>query len=113
MCNEFFRSCSLFRASKGENTFLVAVYECDVGSAFENPQYNRLYCSAENWIHNSYFPTCTSTGETDGKFALRAHYSKRSIKSHFDLMEVFLNLYPFVFTESYKFLTLKNMKHTN
>lgn len=59
------------RASKGEYTFLAAVYACDVGAEFENPQYNRLYCSSETWIHSNVYPTCISTGETDGKLASR------------------------------------------
>lgn len=55
------------RATKGGYEFLAAIYRCEVGSEFENPQYNRLYCSQENWIPNTYYPTCTSTGESEGK----------------------------------------------
>lgn len=47
---------------------MVAVYECDVGSVFEDPDYNRLYCSSDNWIHRIYYPTCVSTGESNGMF---------------------------------------------
>lgn len=65
--NVLFEKLIFSRATKSGYKFLVAIYECDVGSEFENAQYNRLYCSQESWIHNSYYPTCTSTGESDGK----------------------------------------------
>ncbi|XP_063229166.1 uncharacterized protein LOC134534612 [Bacillus rossius redtenbacheri] len=46
------------------NRYLVAVYECSEGHALLDPEVDRLYCSAEEWVGER--PVCQATGDSAG-----------------------------------------------
>lgn len=54
------------RKKKGNKVFLVAVYECDDGYVFENSNFDRLYCSQEQWVGD--YPQCVSLNGEEGTY---------------------------------------------